>query len=227
MTAPSIRELEERLAAARRDLDRAQTALRGMHEGDEWEDYRSSLRAQLSAERDLALARGEPTCTPLPWSPTWSPGASSPHVVSSGWKTFVAYLVDDADPAWDGTTARMIDPSAAAVERLGIVEFKRCYGHRFGGPNDEVWSGHPLYGRGLEPYRAHVIVNSPWIAAERKVASVHPQFRSERWERLRHYFLLFHDQVFECLAESHECEVHEASFRDVLGILATRVLAAD
>lgn len=184
------------------------------------------MHAQLAAERDLALARGEPACMPLAWQPIWSSGAPSPHVLSSSHTTLLLYMVAENDPTWDGTTARLVDPSTEHAERLAVVDFKGAYGHRFGGPNDEVWSGHPLYGKGLQPYSAHLVVNSSWIAAERTVNSVHPGFRPERWERLRHYLLLFHDEIFECLAESHECDLLESSFAAALELLAKRVVGA-
>jgi hypothetical protein len=226
MTTLSILALEERLCAARGLVEEAQARLAGKHLGGEGQDYRRTMQAQLSAERDLALARGEPTCMPVSWQPPWSTGAPCPHVLSSGHKTLLLYMVEDNDPAWDGTNARLVDSSSEGNERLAVIDFKRAYGYRFGGPNDEVWNGHPLHGKGLEPYGAHLVMNSPWIAAERKVNSVRTQFRPDRWERLRHYLLLFHDNVFECLAESHECELLESSFGEALELLAKRVAGA-
>jgi hypothetical protein len=215
MITRPLRELEERLRAARRVVERAQAALSNVQSGNEWKDYKRALQAQLAAERDLALARGEATCMPVPWEPLWSPSAGSPHVASAGDKTFLVYTVDEHDPAWS--------ESAQAKERLAIVEFKRCYGHRFGGPDNEVWHAHPLYSKGLEPYRPHVVVNSPWIASERQTHSVHPKFKPGRWETLRHYLLLFHEQVFECLAEDHSAEVHHLTYRGALDAVAGRL----
>jgi hypothetical protein len=223
MSTPDIKELEERLEAARRLVERAGVALRGKLGRHAMDDYESKLQGQLTAERELALARGEPACMPLPWQPRWSPGAPCPHVVA-GSRTFLVYMVHEVDPTWDGTTSRMVAHSVGRKERLAVVEFGRCYAHRFGGPNDEVWRGHPLYGKGLDFYRAHVIANSPWIAAERATNKVHPQFRADSWEQLRHYLLLFHDEVFECLAEKHAVEETVASFGEVLEQLAQRVV---
>jgi hypothetical protein len=211
VTSPTISELEAHLGAARRRVERARAALTGARTGSEWHDYKRALQAQLTAERELAVARREPTCMPLAWKPLWSSGAPSPHVVSSGHVTFLVYRVDEHDPAFVG-------------ERLAIVEFKRPYAHRLGGPDDEAWHAHPLYTRGLEPYRAHVVMNSPWLAVERETAKAHPQFKAERWDALRHYLLLFHDEIFECLAEDHACDVLETNYEDALAQLATRVL---
>jgi hypothetical protein len=62
----------------------------------------------------------------------------------------------------------MIDPGSDDKEQIALVEFQRCYAHRLGGPNDEVVTGHPLYGRGLQAYAAHRVINSPWIAQEKR-----------------------------------------------------------
>jgi hypothetical protein len=221
MRTVDIQELEQRLAAARRVVERSGATLRGKGGEDAMGDYEKSLQAQRAAERDLALARGEQACMPLSWQPRWSPGAPCPHVVA-GTKTFLVYIVHDVDPNWDGSTSRMVDTSAAGKERLAVVEFHRCYGHRFGGPNDEVWRGHPLYGKGLDFYGAHVVANSQWIAVERATNKVHPHFRADRWDRLQHFLLLFHDQIFECLAEGYAIEETVASMGDVLETLTRR-----
>ncbi len=222
MSAPDVTEIEERLAAARALVARAAAAVRAKPVRDTWADYKGKVQTQLRAERELALARGEPACMPLEWQPRWSIGAPCPHVVA-GSKTYLVYMVDEVDPTWDGTTARRVDPSSNEHELLAVVEFLRCYAHRFGGPNDEVWRGHPLHGKGLDLYGAHLVANSAWIAAERTTNQVHSQFRPERWANLRHYLLLFHDQMFECLAEAHAIEETLGTFRDVLGQLVDRV----
>jgi hypothetical protein len=219
-------DLEARLHRARERVSRALEALKPKHRGGEMEEYAAAHREQLEAERALALSRGELAAMALDWSPAWDTGAPCPHLVSSGHRTLLVYLVADHDPAWDGTTARIVDPASPAGERLALVEFVGCYAHRFGGPNDEVLHSHPLYGRGLQPYGAHLVANSPWIAAERCTNSVHGQFRLEPWEQLRHYLLLFHDDMFECLAREHSIEFFEGSFEQAAALAISRLFAA-
>jgi hypothetical protein len=108
---------------------------------------------------------------------------------------------------------------------LALAELKACYAHRFGGPNDEVLDAHPFYGRGLEFYGAQEVANSPWLAEERLINSTHRGFRSERWERLKHYLLGFHDYTFECLAEGWTTEVIEGSFQKVVRLAVERAFA--
>jgi hypothetical protein len=162
---------------------------------------------------------------PLDWQPAWDVGAPCPHVASSGLRTFLIYLAADSARTHVGSP-RMIDPSAGEEEVLALVEFTSCYAHRFGGPNDEVITGHPLQGRGLEAYRAHVVENSPWIATEMATNSVHRGFRPERWQRLKHFLLFFHDDTFECLAEDWTVEVVAGTFRQAVNLAVDRMFAS-
>lgn len=75
--------------------------------------------------------------------PQSSVGAPVPLVLSDGFRTVIAYLLQDTPASWDGTTARMVD-RGTADEPIGIVRFDRCVAHMFGPPNDEAFTGHPL-----------------------------------------------------------------------------------
>jgi hypothetical protein len=83
----------------------------------------------------------------------------------------------------------------------------------------EALHGHPLYGRGLVFYHAHEIGNSPWPPEHILINSVHPRHCDEPWRRLHHYFLAFHAEMFEALAETVTGRVVRAS----LPILLTQV----
>jgi hypothetical protein len=141
-------DLEQQLTEARARVERALAALAPKHRGGEMEEFRAAMAEQLRLERALSSARGEPTCTPIDWKPAWDTGAPSPHVIASDHRTFLVYLTKQTDPAWDGRSVRMIDPASEENEVLALVEMTRCYAHRFGGPNDEVFAGHPLHGKG-------------------------------------------------------------------------------
>ena len=191
------------------------------------EEFGAAVEAMLAAERSLSRARGEPTCVVIDWQPAWDVGAPCPHVVSTGHRTFLVYLVAEASLPCDGTTVRVVDPSSGDRDVLALVEPIGCYAHRFGGPNDELIAGHPFHGRGLHGYRAHVVENSPWIAVERATNSVHRGFREERWARTKHYLLSFHDDTFECLAEGWTIEIVAGTFRQVVEVAVDRVFAGE
>ena len=126
------------------------------------------------------------------------------------------YLLSEPDPSWDGSTVDVVDPSAGGVESLAIVEFKRCYAYQFGGPNDEVFEGHRLTGRGLGGYGAYLVENSNWIREMQRVNSVHQRYDESLWSDYRHYFLAFHDECFECIAVNHRIETMRCSFSTAL-----------
>ena len=168
------RELERALKAAKQRVERAVAAPAPKHKGGETEEFHAAVEEQLRLEREVALARGEEAALAIDWRPQWDVGAPLPHVLSSEGRTFLIYMVSEPDPAWDGTYVNVIDPSSDAVEPLAIVEFKWCYAHKFGGPNDEVVSGHPLYGKGLEAYRAHEVANSSGSQRSRPLTACMP-----------------------------------------------------
>jgi hypothetical protein len=219
----STADLERRLELARVRTELAVRALAPKHRGGEMEEFHAAVLAQLDAERNLALARGEPTAVPIPWDLPWDTGATIPFVLASDLRTILLYRIGEPVPDWDGTTARMIDPESDDEEPIALVEFQRCYAHRFGGPNDEVLAGHPLHGRGLQGYGAHRVVHSPWIAQEKKTNSVHSGFREDAWDGWTHYLLLFHDNLFECIARGHQMERLRTSCRRAVELAARRL----
>lgn len=178
---------------------------------------------QLGLERWVALAKGHEAAIVIDWKPRWDVGAPVPHVLSSRGKAFLIYRLSEPDPAWDGTYANVVDPAVNANEPLAIVEFQRCYAHRFGGPNDEVITGHPLHGKGLQAYGAHEVANSQWLAAEQAINSVHRGYRSGAWAKQKHYLLMFHDDCFECLAEGYEVRLARCGIREAVNGVVARL----
>ncbi len=193
------------------------------HKGGETQELNAAIEEQLRLERELALARGDEAALAIDWRPKWDVGAPLPHVLASAGRTFLIYMVSEPDPAWDGTHVNVIDPASDAEEPLAIVEFTSCYAHRFGGPNDEVVEGHPLYGKGLEAHRAHEVANSKWLAAEQAINSVHAGYRPQKWKERSHYLLFFHDDCFECLAQGFTIDVARCSFREAVDLVVARM----
>src|SRR5436189_5668267 len=86
-------------------------------------------------------------------------------VLASGAKTYLLHRVSEPDHLhWDGTYTTSIDPARPESEPIALVEFLHCRALKFGAPNDEVLSGHPLYGKGLDFYGVHLVANSRWLA---------------------------------------------------------------
>jgi hypothetical protein len=168
------------------------------------DQLRAATEAALVCERDLGDAEGVETAHVCPWEVPWSAGAPCPVVVADGLAVHVAYY---ASERWQPppNLPRPGDPG----EVVGIATFRRCVAHRFGPPNDEALEGHPLYGRGLQMYGAHLVERSSWISELERRNRVHPFHKPEHYAKLKHYLLCFHDETFECIAEGHSIEVVE------------------
>jgi hypothetical protein len=216
--------LEDHLAAAQARHAAALAALAPKHRGGEFEEYRAARSALLEAERALAAARGEEHAVQLPFPVRWNTGAPLPQVLLSDTRTFVIFVVETVDPDWDGTYVTVKSAASDEAEDLALVEFHRCTSARLGSPNDEVFSGHPLSGRGLEGYTAQLVRNSRWLGELEAINRLHRGYRPEWWAAKNHYVLWFHDNTFECIAESFTIERHRCSIPNLLAIAAKRLV---
>jgi hypothetical protein len=159
---------------------------------------RAEQQRQLGLERRTAAKLGLPYAERVDLGVTWDAGTPMP-VLLSGLRTFVAFYLSDRDPLSGGAHPSAGDPDAD--HGIGIVEFKRMTSVKIGSPNDEVLHGHPLWGSGLEFYRAHEVKNSSWIAELMQVDRAHERFDESHWTGRRHFVLTFHDETLECVAK--------------------------
>lgn len=220
-----IERLAKDVESARKRTNEATKRLRTG--GDEaGEEFSAALDNQAKAERTLAAARGEEHATPFDLGVRWSVGAPLPHLLTSGHRTFVAFYLEEPDPEWDGTYVRVIDPTDKEPASLALAEFKGCAAVKLGPPNDEVLHGHPLYGRGLNGYRAYVVENSRWLGELVEINRVHDQFNPRAWEDLRHFFFVFHDETVDAIARDVEVETFQESMPSLLGQAIRRLWLA-
>ena len=217
-------EIEKRLADAQGRLDRAIKALAPEHKGGEWAEYDAARQSLLKLERELAAAKGEEHAVPLDFPVRWDIGAPLPHVIQNDYKTFLTFYVHEPDPDWDGSYVTVKDPGDGSVESLALVEFLGCSSAKLCAPNDEVFEGHPLSGKGLDGYTAQRVVNSKWLAELEAINSVHHCYDPARWRNLNHYVFWFHDTTFECVAESFTVEVFRETMTDLLARVCQRLL---
>ena len=160
--------------------------------------------------------------TVMKWTPKWDIGAPLPQVFSDGHKTFLIYLINEPDPNCDGTHVNIIDNTIEINYPLALIEFN---GHtfRFGIANDEVFSGLPLWNKGLESYQAHIIENSTWINELKNINKVHPYYNADKWKNLNHFTLLFHDNIFEIIAKDYKVETFNTTFIKLATEVARRM----
>jgi hypothetical protein len=173
--------------------------------------------------KNLKPARENPEyARVINWVPIWSGGAPLPHIFSNGSKVCLVYHIQVTDPEWDGVFTTSIDANSDTAYPLALVEFS---GHtfRFGIANDEVFSGLPLWGNGLVSYEAHIIENSKWIEELKQIHKIHPYYNEQNWKDLKHYMLLFKDEIFEVIAEDFKIETFNMSFEALAAIVMKRM----
>ena len=159
----------------------------------------------------------------IDWKPQWSFGAPLPQIFSNGHQTYLTYFIDTRDPNWDGSYTTLIDNKSGISFPIAIVTFIRPNSHRFGIVNDEAANGHPLYDKGLDVYRAHIIENSTWIEELRSIHKVHHRYSDKHWINYKHFLLFFHDEIFEIIAEGYKIEVTNSTFNNVALEVAKRL----
>jgi hypothetical protein len=187
------KELEKELKAAHKHLEQAE----GMDE------RKSARETVLSIERKLAAERNEEYADTIDFPVQWDVGAPLPHLIANGLHTILLFHLQKNNVDQDD-------------ESIALVQFYRCVSVKLGSPNDEVLSGHPLYGKGAEFYAPQIVKNSKWIKDLETINKVHPNFNQEGWRSLNHYVFWFHDETFECVAKSYEVEVLQKDMDDVI-----------
>jgi hypothetical protein len=158
---------------------------------------------------------GRDRVTELTGVPQSSMGAPIPLVMSDDHRLVLAYYVEESEPGWDGSTARVVGPESAG-EPVAIVRFSPSYAHMFGPPNDEAFSGHPLAARGLHPYGVFEVTGSSWIRRLEGMNSVHPYHRPEAFSKRRHIVFAFHDSTLECVCDTFDVQLTRGSISSVV-----------
>ena len=108
-------------------------------------------------------------------------------------------------------------------ETLGVVEFLNCRIFKFGDPDDEALSGHPLYNKGIKFYNGHIVKNSRWVEELKNINKVHPRYNEDVWKSKTHYILCFHDSTFECIAEDYKINTFNGSRNELITGLVSEV----
>lgn len=188
------------------------------------DEYREAVTVVLELERQLAAAQQLPYAVPFGFPARWDTGAPLPHLFTNNYRVFLTFYLAIHDPTWDGSYVVVKHPGDESAASLALVEFLGCQVARLGTPNEDVFRGHYLHGRGQESYTAQLVRNSPWIAELRSIHSVHERFRASDWGDLKHYVFWFHDSTFECIARDYRLELHETSMLNLAHEVLRRLL---
>lgn len=98
----------------------------------------------------------------IDWTPQWDTGAPCVQIISSEYKTYLTYIIIDGDDSTSESLSSFPDDNPDLASPMALIEFS-VLAFRFGGANEEVQHGLPLWDKGLKYYSAHIIENSSWI----------------------------------------------------------------
>ena len=147
-----------------------------------------------------------------------------PHLFRSDCQTLLSFYVRDPDPNWDGTYVNIKSPGDGSENLLALVEFEGCVSAKLGSPNEDVFQGHPLNGRGLDSYTAQEVKNSIWLAELEAINKAHEHYDPERWVDQKHFVFWFHDSTFECVASGFTVNVYRETMAALLERVCHRLL---
>jgi hypothetical protein len=198
-----VQELQAKLNDLRSSY--RETLARGFYIADN--PIRAKLHEEiLSCERSVASLLGEEFALPMDWPIRI--GSDEPFVLCHGCSAFVIYTAHRTD-------SRAPEESSP----FAVLEFQRCEALQYGTPNDEVFEGHRLFGKGIEIGRAHTVCNSHWLPELEKINSIHSQYTPSYWKELNHYLLFFKERTFECVAHGVRATRISGDALDVLRLL--------
>jgi hypothetical protein len=150
--------------------------------------------------------------------PQSSVGAPCPMIIGDEGHLAVIFYHEGRNEDWDGKTVRVVGPESSG-EPHAVVRFQNASAYYHGAPNDEAFSGHPLYKKGLHSYAAFEIMNSSWRHRLMEMNRVHPPHSDGSFASVRHFVLAFHDTTFECLAEGYTFTTGEGRILSAAGEL--------
>lgn len=149
-------------------------------------------------------------------------GAPLPLVVAENIDLLLAYRMSEPDPDWDSTDIT-VKSADSEDEPIAVVQFRLAHAHYLGMPNDEAFSGHPLYERGLRPCMVAEVLDSSWVRGLERMNSVHPHHDKASFAALRHLVFAFHDSTFECVATGLSVTIHRGSMREIAHVMVDRL----
>jgi hypothetical protein len=152
-----------------------------------------------------------------------SPSAPAETLLQNGWKTYLLFFA----------VSKEVDESGHLKDLgVAILDCENCAMSKFGYPNDEGLTEHPLYASGIARAESCIleVVGSSWEreVTEQRLASARRIWggRNMDWDwarkrELRHFIVLLKENTFECLATSLSVERFCSTFEDA----QTHVLA--
>ncbi|MGB1252092.1 MAG: hypothetical protein ACPG8W_15850 [Candidatus Promineifilaceae bacterium] len=160
--------------------------------------YRAAKQNAAKVRRQLAELTGDEHAVWLDLGVTPEAAVSGGMLIQTEEKCYLLFNISG--------------PPVANCIPQAIVEFDAPLKTQFGVPNDEALDGHPLSDSGLGAYDAFEVINSRWLAEERRRNQV--VFPDSKF-MYRHFIFTFHDSTFECLANDLTITVDTRSFEQI------------
>ena len=174
--------------------------------GGSREEISSAFDEQHEIERKLAAAKNEAFAKPI------DIGCVPP--ASCSYELFLQQELGDAYVMFRAVTKPKQPGSKYEKAGLAVIRLKRCMQSKFGYPNDEAYSGHPLYGKGFTGLGVFEVINGNWeqtLIEQNRIA-----FPNTSPWNLRHLIFPFKENVLECLVEGFEVRIENRPFAELV-----------
>lgn len=149
-------------------------------------------------------------------------GSPSPTILSNDSELYLTFYADREN-------AVEIPQQRNTVYDTGIVviKFNMYLKYTFGLPGEETVHGHSYNSLGMESFSFYELRNSDFIKSLQEIEKVHPYYNSEKWNKYKHYILTFHDNMFECIAESFEIREENNSLYNQVSTIFSELSVKD
>jgi hypothetical protein len=105
-----------------------------------------------------------------------------------------------------------------STKDIALITFN-AFNYRFGWPNEEILSAHPLHPNGLRILSIVEVKDSPWIQQLDQLNSSHSQHTPADPDRFHHYIFAFHDCMFECISRGYSVKMYNGRLEDMVPIM--------
>ncbi|WP_143479649.1 hypothetical protein [Aquipseudomonas alcaligenes] len=149
-----------------------------------------------------------------------SPSVPAETLLQDGWSAFLLFFAVSQTASSSGY---LEDLGVAVLECIG------CVATKFGYPNDEGLSEHPLYTQGLSSSASSVVevADSQWVKEVENqmyesTKRIRGSFAAKSSNTLRHFVICLKELTFECIANELSVAQYAQDFPTALSYVQTR-----
>jgi hypothetical protein len=139
-------------------------------------------------------------------------GAPLPFVVAREGKLLLAYYGDFEQ---NHRSDAPLVVNQGTVGSIVVVSFRRPLSYFSVPLSNETLDAHPLAFRGLTRNGVYRVEKSSWIRRLLAAQLVHRRALPETFQNSIHFVFVFHDSIFECVADSFEHWIAEGAMDTV------------